>query len=215
VQRRRRADLRLPGRRARGSAHHDAHPSGPADGRGTDLDPAFLPYAFEPFRQADAGSHRRYQGLGLGLAIVRQLVELHGGTVWAANGREGTGAVFTVELPRRSMTRAVTVTDGSAQTLHVEQPMWLDTAPSLRGLRVLVVDDQEDARDLLQAVLERCGAEVVAAASAAEGLALVPTEKPHVILSDVECTKCSRETGSETRSRHGSRIIIELTSRGT
>ncbi len=153
---------------------------------GPGVDPAFLPYAFEPFRQAEAGLHRRYQGLGLGLAIVRQLVELHGGTVWAANGTGGIGAIFTVELPRRSTARAVTVTERAVQPLHVEQPMWLETAPSLQGVRVLVVDDQEDARDLLQAVLKRCGAEVVVAASASEALAILPVEKPHVMLSDVE-----------------------------
>ena len=117
---------------------------------------------------------------------MRQLVELHGGVVRAANRLDGAGAVFTVELPRQSVARAITLTNGAMEPLNLEQPMWLDTAPSLRNVRILVVDDQADARDLLQAVLERCGARVTLASSAAEALAIVPVEKPDVLLSDVE-----------------------------
>jgi CheY-like chemotaxis protein/two-component sensor histidine kinase len=164
----------------------DSHVHLSVEDNGPGLDPAFLPYAFEPFRQADGSTNRRYQGLGLGLAIVRQLVELHGGLVRVANRLDSTGAVFTVELPRQSVARAITLTNGAMEPLNLEQPMWLDTAPSLRNVRILVVDDQEDARDMLQAVLERCGARVTLASSAAEALAILPRERPDVLLSDVE-----------------------------
>jgi PAS domain S-box-containing protein len=152
---------------------------------GPGIDSAFLPHVFDRFRQAESGANRRSQGLGLGLAIVRQLVELHGGTVQAANRPDGLGACFTVQLPCRGEARATTATEADERA-QVEQPLWLDAAPGLGGVRVLVVDDREDARDLLKYVLERCGATVVVAASAAEALVIVPRDKPDVLLSDVE-----------------------------
>jgi PAS domain S-box-containing protein len=153
---------------------------------GPGIDSAFLPHVFDRFRQEESGANRRSQGLGLGLALVRQLVELHGGTVRAANRPDRRGASFTVELPHQTVARAAMVVEPTDERLQVEPPLWLDKAPSLGGVRVLVVDDHEDAREMLRAVLERCGATVVVAASAVEALARVTGEKPDVVLSDVE-----------------------------
>jgi PAS domain S-box-containing protein len=153
---------------------------------GPGIDPAFLPHVFERFWQADRAATRRHQGLGLGLAIVRQVVELHGGTIRADNRDDGTGAIFTVTLPIRAVDAPVSAAEPLAEHAQQEQPLWLEAAPSLRGVRVLVVDDQPDSRDLLKAVLERCGAEVSVAASSRQALEIVPRGRPDVVLSDLE-----------------------------
>jgi PAS domain S-box-containing protein len=150
---------------------------------GPGVDPAFLPHIFDRFRQADSSSSRTHQGLGLGLAIVRQLVELHGGTVRAANREGATGAAFIVELPRRSVAAVAELPDRHPRA---EEPLWLESAPSLQGRRILVVDDQEDARTMLKEVLERCGAAVLLAGSAAEGLSVAQAERPDLLLTDIE-----------------------------
>jgi signal transduction histidine kinase/ActR/RegA family two-component response regulator len=154
---------------------------------GPGIDPAFLPHVFERFRQAESSDSRRYQGLGLGLAIVRQLVELHGGTVRVENREEPTGAIFSVELPRRTALAKVGLSEIAERRRRAdEQAAWLDKAPSLLGVRVLVVDDQADARELLKLVLERCGAQVTLASSTAEALAIVRGERLDLVLSDLE-----------------------------
>jgi CheY-like chemotaxis protein len=137
---------------------------------------------FDRFRQADSSSTRAHKGLGLGLAIVRHLVELHGGHVRAEN-RQGGGAAFTVTLPRRAVL-ASAVVDGrpggaAATAVH-------EGGPSLRGIRVMLVDDEPDARDLLAVGLQQNGAEVRALASAADVLREVAAYRPHVLLADVE-----------------------------
>ncbi len=142
------------------------------DGQGIAAE--FLPRVFDRFRQADSRSTRVYGGLGLGLAIVRHLVELHGGRVSAESDGPGRGATFRVVLPFESpATRAGANND------------FVDTGPDLRGVRVLVVDDEVDAREVLGALLERCGAEVTLAASAEEALSAVEKQTPHVLLSDI------------------------------
>jgi CheY-like chemotaxis protein len=153
---------------------------------GPGIDPELLPYIFERFRQADSSATRPHQGLGLGLAIVRHLVELHGGTVRAENRDGPPGAVFTVDLPRRSVAAAAGSPHDAERHPLEEEPLWLDSAPSLAGLSVLAVDDHEDARDLLRTVLERCGAAVRVAASAREALHAVSIEPPDVVLTDIE-----------------------------
>jgi PAS domain S-box-containing protein len=146
---------------------------------------SFLPHLFERFRQADSSSTRAHGGLGLGLAIVRHLVELHGGRVRAANRQDGTGAVFTVQLPRRP------VMTGHAEPAGTRHPAVSPPAPSaadnsLQGMRVMVVDDEADARDLLGVSLEQSGAEVRKLASAEAVMAELPSYRPHVLLADIE-----------------------------
>ncbi|GMU65038.1 MAG: hypothetical protein AMXMBFR36_13120 [Acidobacteriota bacterium] len=141
------------------------------DGEG--IAPAFLPHVFEPFRQQEAGADRRHQGLGLGLSIVSQLVERHGGSVTAASDGPGQGACFTVRLP-------VAALDAGAETAP------RDSTPTLERLRVMVVDDDPIAREMLRTVLARAGAVVDDAASAPEAFASVSATPPDVLVSDLE-----------------------------
>ncbi len=143
-----------------------------------------LSHIFERFRQADSSATRKHTGLGLGLAIVRHLVELHGGTVMADSAGEGQGATFTVRLPFRSLEkRPRSAVSGRPR---VERAA---TVPSLalrlRGVRVMVVDDEPDARELATAVLEESGASVEVAASGREALTRLKASNPDVFLIDI------------------------------
>jgi PAS domain S-box-containing protein len=153
---------------------------------GPGIAPAFLPHVFERFRQADSSSNRMHQGLGLGLAIVRHMVELHGGTVQVANREGASGAIFAVDLPRRSVA-AVPAVEPERPAAR-DDPSWAEAAspPSLQGARIVIVDDQEDARELLKAVLQRYGGVVTVSASASEALAAVSSDKPDVVVTDIE-----------------------------
>lgn len=142
----------------------------------------FLPYVFERFRQADSSSTRSHGGLGLGLAIVRHLVELHGGTVRAESPGIGQGATFIVTLPLKPALKPTTPEQLSPTTTHEVAENCL---PILEGLRVLVVDDEVDARELIQAMLQPLGVQVKAAASAIEALVALQTFQPDVLLSDI------------------------------
>ena len=143
-------------------------------GRG--IAPDLLPFVFDRFRQGGVAMRRRAdKGLGLGLAIVRQLVELHGGAVSAHSEGEGQGARFTVTLP---LARGAVASEGQAAPGACP---W-----SLEGLRVLVVEDERDSREFYRVALERCGAEVLAAELAAEAFDLLRAHRPHVIVSDIE-----------------------------
>ena len=144
---------------------------------GEGIDSAFLPYVFERFRQADSSVGRRHEGLGLGLSIVRGLVELHGGSVIAESRGKGQGATFVVLIPLAGEEGADVPTTPFAAAAN--------RARSLAGLRVLVVDDSADSLEFLSRVLESFGAEVYAAASADEGMAAVLREHPDVILCDI------------------------------
>ncbi len=148
---------------------------------GKGIDPGLLEHLFVPFWQADPSITRSHGGLGLGLSIVKHLVELHGGTVRAESEGEGRGATFVVRLP---LAPTRTSDPGDAHP-SAGAPAPLAFPPELRGRRVLVVDDEPDARELLVALLEGCGALVRAAASGAEALELVRTERPDVLVSDV------------------------------
>ena len=139
-----------------------------------------LPHIFDPFRQADTTSTRAYGGLGLGLALVRQLVDLHGGTVAADSVGTGHGATFGVRLP---LARLRPGTEGPA----IEYPVTPRSAgePSLAGICVLVLDDDADTRMMLHALLESAGAQVAVAASTAEALAMLVEEPVDVVLADL------------------------------
>jgi PAS domain S-box-containing protein len=141
----------------------------------------FLPHVFEGFRQADGSSTRRHGGLGLGLAIVRHLVELHGGAANVTSAGEGQGATFSLRIPMRAET-PVAGTD-AGQELFVS-PVRV-ASPSLLGLSVLVVDDEQDVRDWVASILEESGATVRVAASAQEGFDFLRQERPAVLISDV------------------------------
>jgi signal transduction histidine kinase len=145
----------------------------------------FLPYIFDRFRQADSSSTRLHHGLGLGLAIVRHLTDMHGGRVQAGNREGGTGAVFKVFLPRR-VPPVDMPSEVDARKPSVEDSVWFSSAPSLSGLRVLVVDDEMDSREVVAAILERCGAETRVAASAGEAFASIKRDPPDVLVADVE-----------------------------
>jgi signal transduction histidine kinase/ActR/RegA family two-component response regulator len=143
---------------------------------GPGIEPGFLPYVFDRFRQADASTTRSHGGLGLGMAIVRHLVEAHGGQVMAHNRTDGRGAVFTVRLPatqRQDLSPAV-VAQGPTPS------------DALREVRVLVVDDEEDSREIVSTVLAREGAQVLTASGAAEAWELVRSERPHVLVADIQ-----------------------------
>jgi len=151
---------------------------------GKGIDSEFLPHVFNRFRQADQKSTRAHGGLGLGLAIVRQLVELHGGSVHAESEGEGQGATFVVQLPLMVMRRGV---EQQQERRHPTAggSMALDCPPQLDNLRVLIVDDEEDTRDLLRVALEQCGSEVVTARSVVEALEALEKSKPDVLISDI------------------------------
>jgi signal transduction histidine kinase/ActR/RegA family two-component response regulator len=148
---------------------------------GTGIRPDFLPHVFERFRQADAAANRRHQGLGLGLAIVRQLVELHGGTVSAESAGEGQGAKFTVSLPIPPLLDPA-VDHGAPSTSPLPLALAL---PQLEGLRVLVVEDDDDSREALATLLEQHGVLVVAMASGAEAVAALDGVLPDLLVSDI------------------------------
>ena len=144
---------------------------------------AFLPHIFEPFRQADASTTRRHSGLGLGLAIAKQLVHAHGGTIRALSDGDGTGATFEVTLPFKPKSRPADVVSRAPS----EAPPRPADGEELRldGLKVLVVDDEEDARLLLKDVLSERGASVAEAASAHAGFSELERFRPDVIVSDI------------------------------
>jgi CheY-like chemotaxis protein/anti-sigma regulatory factor (Ser/Thr protein kinase) len=159
----------------------------------------FLPHVFDRFRQADASANRRHGGLGLGLAIVRHLVELHGGTVRADSDGDGRGSTFTLRLPslvahteeeRPSAEQFAppSAAQGAAQTANAKRPtpgQPLADFPKLTDIRVLVVEDQSDAREMLNVILSQCGAEVKTAATSREALEVLNEWLPEVLVSDI------------------------------
>jgi CheY-like chemotaxis protein len=150
---------------------------------GPGIPPAFLPYVFDRFRQADSTLTRAHGGLGLGLAIVRHLVELHGGTVQATSPGQGQGASFTVRLPLARAGRAPALVEPARPAPAPAAP--LGGARALDGLRLLVVDDEAAARELLTTLFQDSGAEVTAVASAAEVLAALDRARPDVLVADI------------------------------
>ncbi|HKQ05528.1 MAG TPA: PAS domain S-box protein [Blastocatellia bacterium] len=151
---------------------------------GQGITPALLPYVFDRFRQGDSTSTRLHGGLGLGLAIVRHLVELHGGTVTAESSGEGQGSTFRVRMPLLPLHAGRDDSESVTPGAHAASP--LQKAPELTGLKVLVVEDESDSRTLLQTMIEQFGAEVKVCASSAEAFAAFHEWLPDVLVSDIE-----------------------------
>jgi two-component system CheB/CheR fusion protein len=152
---------------------------------GEGIEPDFLPYVFERFRQADAATTRVYGGLGLGLSIVRNIVEMHGGSVRAESKGKNQGATFTVTLPIRALSDVPRDAEKRVmRDVESEAPSISATA-RLDGVRVLVVDDDADTRELLKVALTTCGAKVTTCISSAKALAEIKRQKPDCIVSDV------------------------------
>jgi len=182
---------------------------------GQGIAPDFLPHVFDRFRQADQKTSRQHGGMGLGLAIVRHLVELHGGTVRADSEGEGRGATFTVMLPISPVYQV----DTSGSRVHPSARDLLppsDSTDRLDGLRILVVDDEGDTRDLLKQGLEYCGATVKVADSAGEAMDLMKTSIPDVLISDIGMPGTDgydfiRQVRKLSRQRGGKVAAIALT----
>jgi len=157
-------------------AFRDTHAEITVADTGQGIAAAFLPHVFDRFRQQDGSIARRHGGLGLGLAIARDLVTMHGGTIEALSDGEGKGALFTVRLPQ-----SLAVPEAEERRLHLPDP---SLAP-LEGLRVLAVDDDADTLEAVRMTLERYGAAVTVARSGREALALLLRERPDVMVADI------------------------------
>jgi PAS domain S-box-containing protein len=150
---------------------------------GKGIAPEFLPHVFDPFRQEDASPSRARGGLGLGLAISRQLVELHGGRIEAHSEGEGFGATFRVSLPIAAAVLPASP-DASAMRTFMSDRIF-DRPAHLKGLRVLIVDDEDDARTLVATILDDCGCKVSSARNVGEALRKISEELPDVLVSDI------------------------------
>jgi PAS domain S-box-containing protein len=150
---------------------------------GKGIAPLFLPYVFDPFRQEDASAARSRGGLGLGLAITRQLVELHGGRISVHSEGEGRGATFIVSLPVSAVLQVTSAHERAPRQFRADAAF--ERPEHLRGLRILVVDDEDDARGLVATILEDCGCCVSTACSAQQALERLAEEVPDVLLSDI------------------------------
>ncbi|MCC3408533.1 MAG: PAS domain-containing protein [Microcoleus sp. PH2017_10_PVI_O_A] len=178
---------------------------------GKGIVPDFLPYVFEHFRQEDGATTRKFGGLGLGLAIVRQLIELHGGRVFAESPGEGQGATFTVRLPL--------LNDDSRkqeeEERHSSESAGISSLP-LAGLRILVVDDEPDSRDFVAFVLEEAGAELISVSSAAEVLRSIAQTAPDLLVSDIGMPEMDgymliRHIRTQLAPEYGGLVAIALT----
>jgi CheY-like chemotaxis protein/anti-sigma regulatory factor (Ser/Thr protein kinase) len=151
---------------------------------GKGIDPGFLSYIFDPFRQEQSGTTRTRGGLGLGLAITRQLVELHGGTIEARSEGEGRGATFIVRLPVASARRPSS-SPPSTEARQIRLNASFERPPQLEGMSILVVDDEPDARELMQSLLGSCGSRVTTASGVEEAMQALTREHFDVLISDI------------------------------
>lgn len=152
---------------------------------GQGISPDFLPYVFDRFRQADGSTTRRVGGLGLGLAIVKQLIELHGGQVEARSQGDGQGSCFVISLPINSAHPSFLARTRRSPANPFDNAKAPLELPSLRGLRVLAIDDEADALQYVQRVLSMCGADVRTGTCAADALTAVREFHPDVLISDI------------------------------
>jgi PAS domain S-box-containing protein len=159
---------------------HDGNARITVTDTGKGISPEFLPFIFERFRQGDASSGRREGGLGLGLALVRELVQLHGGIVRATSPGLGQGSTFLVELPAAA---------DALQSLAARNATRASEVPALGDVHVLVMEDEDDARELLSTILANCGARVTSSSSATEAVDRIrgcdPSDRPHVVVSNI------------------------------
>lgn len=168
---------------------------------GPGIDTAFLPFVFDRFRQADSTTTRKHGGLGLGLAIARHLVEIHGGTIEAANNDGVSGSKFTVRLP--SIASLIKIREGNGKVAKS-----LASQPLLTGLHVLLVDDDVDTLELLRAALTQREAKVTAVASATEALEALRSVNPDVLVSDIAMPGSDGyQLLKEMRAEHTSRFV--------
>ncbi|MBA3315602.1 MAG: PAS domain S-box protein [Planctomycetaceae bacterium] len=179
---------------------------------GEGISPDFLPYVFERFRQADSSLTRKHGGLGLGLSIVKQLVELHGGAVSVKSPGEGQGATFTVSLPLAPVRES----SNREHPLTPRRSLLGFNGVDLSGIKILVIDDEPDARELTKRVLTQCRAIVSTAGGAAEGLEQVKRSKPDVIVSDIGMPERDgyqfiRDVRALTASEGGATPAVALT----
>ena len=166
---------------------------------GEGIDPQFLPHVFEPFRQAENPNTRIHGGLGLGLSIVRYIVEAHGGTVSAESGGKGAGSTFTLTLPIGAV--AAPPLENRVPAGHELPERTIDRS-MLAGLQIIVVDDDRDSREMVRAVLRWAGAEVIPFASGQDMLANVPANPPDIIVSDIAMPEMDGYSFSKELRRH-------------
>jgi PAS domain S-box-containing protein len=176
---------------------------------GIGIDPGFLPHVFDRFRQADSSSTREYGGLGIGLAIVRHIVEMHGGGVSASSPGKGQGATFKIRLPVISA-RRLAQPEGPRVEVEVEpaakERKMLENGDRLDGVRMLLVEDNSDTRDMLKFIFDESGAEVIAAASVDEALEALERFRPDALVSDIAMPdRDGYELIREVRSREPER----------
>jgi signal transduction histidine kinase/ActR/RegA family two-component response regulator len=174
---------------------------------GEGIDPAFLPYVFDRFRQADSTSSRQHGGLGIGLTIVKQIVMLHRGTVSADSLGKSHGSTFTVTLPLAAVQQAAVRPATSSR---------IEKLPGLNNLRIVVVDDEPDAREVVAEILKRHDAKVMAAASVVEAIDMISEHRPHVVVTDLAMPDQDgftllRQVRSRTPEHGGGTPIIALT----
>ena len=162
----------------------DSHVEIVVSDSGVGINKEFLPYVFDRFRQADASTTRIHGGLGLGLSIVHQLVDLHGGSVSVHSEGEGQGATFTINLPFVGVVNDQKEFE-SAPSVSPEEVPTFEGLPSLQGLKVLVVDDEADTRELISEVLKEVGSEVITCRSVEEALVALEQHKPDILISDL------------------------------
>jgi signal transduction histidine kinase len=183
---------------------------------GPGISPEFLPHIFERFRQGDTSTTRMHQGLGLGLTIVRRLAEMHGGSVQAMNREDRPGAIFKVILPTAGSSARTATEPGKSPAALVQAAVSPLPATSLKGIRALVVDDEPDAREVVAALLEQCGAEVLVSDSVPQALVVFEREGPQVVVADIEMPgedgySLIRKIRSLPSSRGGRTPAIALT----
>jgi signal transduction histidine kinase/ActR/RegA family two-component response regulator len=151
---------------------------------GVGIRPEFLPHIFERFSQGDSGPTREHSGLGLGLAIARHIVEMHGGTIHAASAGEGQGSTFSIRLPLM-IVHAAPRPEAAREHPRTERPIAAGDLPDLTGVRVLAVDDDQDALSLLREILEATGARVATTTSGSFALENIEADCPDVLISDL------------------------------